>query len=152
MEPMTQRSAPAESTMRALVVDDRYDVASGLALLLRKLGYIVEVAYQAHDALEKGAALRPDVVFLDIGLPDRSGYDVCKEMRQSDWGVNAFIVAVTGRNEAEDMIRAAHSGFDRHVGKPMDLSTLQEIVHTVNTRAAYPGPQAVTDKDPRPFD
>ena len=141
-----------QQPLRALVVDDREDVAMGLALMLKKLGHTVQVAYHALGALQLGERLRPDVVFLDIGLPDRSGYDVCKEMRQSDWGANAFIVAVTGRNEAEDMIRAAHSGFDRHVGKPMDLSTLQEIVHTVNTRAAYPGPQAVTGNDPRPFD
>ncbi len=133
---MIQRSGTAQPAMRALVVDDRYDVAKGLALLLKRLGYTVQEAYTAHEALEKGATLRPDVVFLDIGLPDASGYDVCKEMRRNAWGVNAFIVAVTGRNEVEDMIRAANSGFDRHVGKPMDFMTLQEILHTVKMRAA----------------
>lgn len=151
MEPLTQKNVSAELTMRALVVDDRYDVAMGLAMLLRQLGYIVQVAYQAHEALQKGAALRPDVIFLDIGLPDLSGYDVCKEMRQSEWGVNAFIVAVTGRNEAEDMQRAANTGFDRHVGKPMEFSTLQDILRTVKTWAAYPDPHAKPGTDPRQF-
>ncbi|MEO8068231.1 MAG: response regulator [Flavobacteriales bacterium] len=133
---MIKNSTSAQPMLRALVVDDRDDVALGLALLLRHLGNTVEVAYNAHEALEKGADLRPDVVFLDIGLPDISGYDVCKEMRQSDWGAQAFIVAVTGRNEAMDVIRAANTGFDRHVGKPMEFGTLQEILSTVGAKAA----------------
>jgi len=132
---MIQPSSIAQKPIRALVVDDRDDVALSLALLLRKLGYSVQVAHYAQEALAKGAALRPDVVFLDIGLPDSSGYDVCKEMRDSDWGINSYIVALTGRNEAADMIRCAHTGFDRHVAKPMEYSTLQEILGTVQVRA-----------------
>ncbi|MEO8733890.1 MAG: response regulator [Flavobacteriales bacterium] len=127
--------------MRALVVDDQPDVAMGLALLLRHLGYNVQVAYQAHEALTKGADFRPDVIFLDIGLPDQSGYDVCKDIRGSEWGMNSFIVAVTGRNEAEDMIRAANSGFDRHVGKPMEPGTLQKVLQAMKTKAMFPGPR-----------
>lgn len=119
-----------------------------LAWLLQHQGYSAVVAYHAKEALEKGAALRPDVVFLDIGLPDSSGYDVCKDMRQSDWGAKCFIVAVTGRNEPADMIRAANSGFDRHVGKPMSKDTLQEILATVKDRAALPG-QGGDEEAPR---
>ncbi len=135
-EEMNEQNTTAHEPLRALVVDDRDDVAMGLALLLKKLGYTVQVANQAQEALEKGALFAPALVFLDIGLPDRSGYEVCMEMRRSDWGATAFIVAVTGRNEAADVLRAAHTGFDRHVGKPMDISTLREILHTVETRAA----------------
>lgn len=137
-EKSAQKNETAATPMRALVVDDQPDVAMGLALLLRQLGYTAEVAYGAQEALKKGAHLRPDVIFLDIGLPDLSGYDVCKEIRQSDWGVNSFIVALTGRNEAEDTLRAAHSGFDRHVGKPMGLGTLQKILQAVRTKATFP--------------
>ena len=131
-----EQATTAPQPLRALVVDDRDDVAMGLALLLKKLGYAVQVANQAHEALEKGEIFRPDVVFLDIGLPDLSGYEVCMEMRRSPWGAKAFIVAVTGRNEASDMLRAANTGFDRHVGKPMGFDTLREILRTVETRAA----------------
>ncbi len=116
----------------------------GLGLLLKKLGYTVQIAYRAKEALEKGPVMRPDVIFLDIGLPDLSGYDVCKEIRHSEWGLNAFIVAVTGRNEPADVIRSANSGFDRHVGKPMSYGTLKEILETAETRHALadagPGP------------
>jgi len=134
-QPMIQRSTPAQEPIRVLVVDDREDVALGPALLLRQLGYSVQVANDAKEALAKGAAFQPDLVFLDIGLPDLSGYDVCKEMRGSDRGANFFIVALTGRNEAADVIHSAHAGFDRHVGKPMDLATLQEILRAVKIRA-----------------
>lgn len=133
---MIERDTIPQRPLRALVVDDREDVAMGLALLLKQMGYTVQVANQAHEALEKGALFHPDVVFLDIGLPDLSGYEVCMEMRQSPWGAKAFIVAVTGRNEASDMLRAANTGFDRHVGKPMGFNTLREILRTVESRAA----------------
>ena len=121
---------------RVLVVDDRTDVARSLAMVLERMRYRVEVAHNAKDALEKGGDLRPDIIFLDIGLPDISGYDVCKEMRQSEWGLTSFIVAVTGRDSPADVIRSAQTGFDRHVSKPMDFATLKEILHVVKTRAA----------------
>lgn len=138
MEPIILTPSTLRPSLRALVVDDREDVAMSLMLLLQKLGHSVSVASDAEEALAKAAATRPEVVFLDIGLPDSSGYEVCKEMRQSVWGARSFIVAVTGRNEAADMIRAAQTGFDRHVGKPMPLKTLQEILHTAGSRYSFP--------------
>lgn len=137
MHDVTHNNNPALLMLRALVVEDRPDVAMGLELILKGLGLTVQVAYDAQQAFQKGADLKPDVIFLDIGLPDISGYDVCREIRQSDWGGRSFIVALTGRDEPEDMIRAAHMGFDRHVGKPMALATLQEILHNVNR--GFPG-------------
>jgi len=134
--------------MQALVVDDRDDVAMGLALMLKHLGLVVQVANQGREALEKGASFRPDVIFLDIGLPDLSGYDACMEMRRSDWGADVFIVAVTGLDEPEDVIRAAHTGFDRHVAKPMGLGTLQEILHTVKARGVFQTPDAPPGETP----
>ena len=146
---MTDRPAATHTSVRALVVDDRGDVAISLGLLLSQLGCLTQVAYRAHEAIKKGEALRPDVIFLDIGLPDLSGYDVCKEIRQTEWGLNAFIVALTARNEPEDILRSANSGFDRHVGKPMNFSTLQEIMTTVKTRHALAEPQPEPGKDQR---
>ena len=128
-----------QQPLRVLVVDDREDVAMGLAVLLKKLGHTVQVAYHAQGALQLGERLRPDVVFLDIGLPDRSGYEVCMEMRQKEWGTKSFIVAVTGRNDPADLLRAANTGFDRHVGKPMGIGTLSEIIRTVEAKVALPG-------------
>ena len=148
---MTQQKIPCELPMKVLVVDDRVDVANTLALLIKKLGGTVQVAYGAHEALKKGAIQRPDVIFLDIGLPDLSGYDVCKEMRHTDWGASPLIVALTGRNEPEDMIRSAHTGFDRHVAKPMEMETLNDILRTVKTRMAFNSSNGAPDKDAQAF-
>ncbi len=131
-----QPEGTSPQPLRVLVVDDRVDVAMSLALLLKHLGYTVQVANLAEEALEKGERLRPDVVFLDIGLPDHSGYDVCLEMRRNDWGAKAFIVAVTGRDDAADVLRAAHTGFDRHVGKPMGFNTLRDILRAAEMGTA----------------
>lgn len=150
IKPMPSHAPPHVPPLHALVVDDRDDVAMGLALLLKHLGLVVQVANEGREALEKGASFRPDVVFLDIGLPDLSGYDACMEMRRSSWGADAFIVAVTGRNEPEDVIRAAHTGFDRHVAKPMGLGTLQEILHTVKARGDFQAPDAPPGEAPAP--
>ena len=125
--------------LRALVVDDREDVAMGLALLLKHMGYTVQMASHAEEALEKGERLEPDVVFLDIGLPGSSGYEVCLEMRRRPWGAKAFIVAVTGHDGPSDMLRAASTGFDRHVAKPMGIATLNEILRTVEGKGALQG-------------
>lgn len=139
MDQSTPRIDPPQPPLRALVVDDRDDVAMSLAMLLKHLGHTVEVAFNAHEALQKVQDFTPDVIFLDIGLPDLSGHDVCKEIRDSELGLKPYIVAVTGRDEAEDLLRAAHTGFDRHVGKPMPIDTLKEILHTVQMRALFPG-------------
>ena len=119
-----------------MVVDDRDDVAISLSLLLKQLGLGTQVAFNAKEALAKGPTVLPDVIFLDIGLPDLSGYDVCKEIRATEWGRNAFIVALTARNEPEDVLHSANSGFDRHVAKPMPYKTLQDILEIVRTRRA----------------
>ena len=139
MEPTPPMNWTAPPMLRTLVVDDHADVTYGLSMLLRRLGHAAVVAHDAREALQVGEATRPDVVFLDIGLPDVCGYDVCKDMRQSGWGANAFIVAFTGRDEPADVVRAAQTGFDRYVAKPMDLRTLQEILRTVGQQMGMAG-------------
>jgi DNA-binding response OmpR family regulator len=138
MDPSSPENNRQPQPLRALVVEDRPDVALGLELSLRHLGHRVEVAHKAKDALQKGPRFQPQLVLLDIGLPDLSGFDVCKEIRSSIWGSQAYIVAVTGRGEPSDLIHTAVSGFDRHVCKPMSLGTLQEIINTVANKLGFP--------------
>lgn len=145
---MENRMPPGHTglpVLRTLVVDDNVDITVTLSMLLRRLGHEAAVANNAREALEVGDATRPQVVFLDIGLPDTCGYDVCKDMRQSDWGAMAFIVALTGRSEPQDLIKAAHTGFDRHVVKPMSLPTLQEILRNVAHQTMLLDPRADGD-------
>ncbi len=126
----------APQPLRAMVVEDRPDVALGLELLLRHLGHTVQVAHLASEALAKGPVFKPQIVLLDLGLPDLTGFDVCKEIRASDWGTGSYVVAVTGRDEPSDLIRTASCGFDRHVCKPMSLADLREILQTVTDKLA----------------
>lgn len=140
MKEVIQKGEPVYPPLRAMVVEDRPDVAESLEMLLHHLGHTVVVTHKAHDALKQGPDFKPDVILLDIGLPDLSGYDVCKEIRASDWGLNTFVVAVTGRDEPSDVIRTAHTGFDQHVAKPMALDTLKDILHTVQKKVVLTNP------------
>ena len=128
MKKMDLQNDPSGMGLRAMIVEDRPDVALGYELLLRRLDHTVQTVYTAAEALLVGASFDPGVIFVDIGLPDGSGYELCKEFRLKDWGRTAYIVAVTGRDEPEDLLRAATTGFDRHVAKPMKLATLKEIL------------------------
>ncbi len=121
--------------MNALVVEDNADAALSLDLLLRSWGCVVQVVHFGLDAMAEGDRSMPNVGFLDIGLPDTSGHDVCMEMRGRQWGAKAFIVALTGRDEPNDVIRTALTGFDRHVSKPMEPSMLLEILKLAKSKA-----------------
>lgn len=126
--PGTGDYGQAEKLMRVLVVDDNIDNAESLAALLELLGYRVAMAHDGAVALELAGAFRPDVVFLDIGLPGMSGHDVARRIRAQPGGDAVFLVAVTGWGQAEDVQRSEESGFDRHVVKPVTFAALREIL------------------------
>jgi CheY-like chemotaxis protein len=111
---------------RILIVDDNRDAADSLAKLLSLQGHATESAYGAVQALELQTSFSPDVVLLDIGLPDMDGYEVAEHMRAK--GSRAVIVALTGYGQAEDIRRAYDAGFDAHVTKPVALADLQRIL------------------------
>jgi signal transduction histidine kinase len=117
------------ATKRILVVDDNVDAADSIAELLRLDGNDVAVVHSAHAALETFANFRPEVVLLDIGLPDMNGYQVAQRMRAASRSVR--IVALTGYGTAEDLQRAEHAGFDAHLVKPVDLSLLGRVIEGV---------------------
>jgi CheY-like chemotaxis protein len=120
--------AKALVPLRVLVVDDLEEAALMLGLIMKRMGHVVKLAHGAREALEKARALEPEVVFLDIGLPDGNGYDVCRALRRQPWGRKALIVAVTGRSDPADLKRSEEAGFDRHVVKPMGFGVLHEIM------------------------
>jgi CheY-like chemotaxis protein len=99
-----------------LVVDDNADAAEMLASLVRDLGHEVRVAHDGASALVTAESLRPDVVFLDIGLPGMDGYDVAQALRERR--LDARLVAVTGYGRPGDRQRALDSGFAAHLTKP----------------------------------
>ena len=111
-----------------LVTDDNLDAAESLAIMLDLAGYAVQTASTGESALECAARERPQILLLDIGLPDMDGYAVARHVRLTDWGRKAFLVAITGWGQATDVEAARAAGFDRHFTKPVDPATLERVL------------------------
>jgi CheY-like chemotaxis protein len=114
-----------------MVIDDNRDSADSLALLLGLNGHLTQVAYDGHSGVEQAEQWRPEVVVLDIGMPDINGYEVCRQIRQRPWGRTAVVIAQTGWGQQSDRQRAKDEGFDAHVVKPVDLATLTRLIETL---------------------
>ncbi len=113
---------------RILVVDDDVDAAEALGELLRDYGHDVATAHDGSQALEHARLHRPDVVLLDISMPDMNGYDVAKRMRCELGLGEALIIALSGHGEDRHRHLARAAGFDHHVTKPVDASKLEELL------------------------
>jgi CheY-like chemotaxis protein len=114
------------ASKRILVVDDDVDAATSIADLLRLDGHEVWVVHSATAALDRFRVFRPEIVLLDIGLPDMNGYQVAQRIRSADSAVR--IVALTGYGQADDLQRARDSGFDAHLIKPVDFDRLGKLI------------------------
>jgi len=112
---------------RALVLDDNRDAADTLAMMLELLGLEVRTLYDPTAFEPNFAEFAPDVVFLDVGMPGRSGYDVAAALRAAPRGNEVLLVAVTGWGQPEDRRRTQEAGFDRHLVKPPELPAIQAI-------------------------
>jgi CheY-like chemotaxis protein len=112
-----------------LVVDDNVDGADSLALVLRRSGHEVVVAYDGRDALAQSERQAFDVVLLDIGLPDDlDGYEVARRLRAAPGGRRMGLIAITGYGQAEDQRRAYDAGFDAHLTKPVAPERLRQVM------------------------
>ncbi|MGK5028734.1 ATP-binding response regulator [Janthinobacterium sp. MDT1-19] len=118
--------APAATggSQRILVVDDNCDAADTLAELLEMYGHTVRTAYTGAQAAERTLEFKPDIVFLDIGLPDMSGYEVAVKMRQLPIPQQFLLVALTGYGQEHDRQAALQGGFNEHFAKPVDFGKL----------------------------
>ena len=124
---------PAAVSRRVLVVDDNRDSADSLAMLLEMEGHDASTAYSAREALERAEALKPQIILLDIGLPEIDGYEVARRLRKLEALDRTYLIALTGYGQAEDRKRARNAGFDEHMIKPADLERLRSAL------AATPG-------------
>jgi signal transduction histidine kinase/CheY-like chemotaxis protein len=115
--------------MKILVVDDNRPAADGLKKLLSLKGHDVQSVYDGTSALGTVKKWTPEVILLDIGLPDMQGYEVASRMREL--GVQSVIVALTGYGQDSDRRRAEASGFNHHLTKPVALSELEEVLREV---------------------
>jgi signal transduction histidine kinase/CheY-like chemotaxis protein len=113
---------------RVLIADDNRDAADSLSLLLELSGHEVRVAHLGRTALSLAQTFRPDVAFLDIGMPDLTGYEVARALRQEPWAMNLRLIALTGWGQEDDRRRALEAGFDHHLTKPVSPDLLQGLI------------------------
>jgi two-component system CheB/CheR fusion protein len=113
---------------RILIVDDNVDAAEALGELLRDFGHDVATAHAGSEALDHARLHRPEIVLLDISMPDMDGYEVAKRLRGELALNKALLVALTGYGEDRDRRMAREAGFDHHVTKPVDVAKLEELL------------------------
>ena len=113
---------------RILIADDNRDAAESLSLLLEMSGHEVRVAHLGQTALSLAQTFRPDVAFLDIGMPDLSGYEVARALRQEPWATDLQLIALTGWGQDDDRRCALDAGFDHHLTKPIDPDQLGSLI------------------------
>jgi PAS domain S-box-containing protein len=120
-EPDTDESTL--ESMRVLVVDDNRDTAQVCTKLLQQMGHEVDTAYDGVAAIEHARNFRPQVLFLDIGLPGMTGYDVARTLRGEGFQ-DELIIAVSGYGQPDDRRRSREAGFDHHLVKPIDRAAV----------------------------
>ncbi|WP_437655810.1 hybrid sensor histidine kinase/response regulator [Sorangium sp. So ce1182] len=111
--------APVGRARRVLVVDDNRDHALGLALFLEQAGHVTALAHDGTSALEVARSFAPEVVLLDIGLPEMDGYEVARRLRGAPGAGAPRIVALTGYGQPDDLRRSREAGCDAHLVKPV---------------------------------
>ncbi len=123
-------SGAAASSRRVLVIEDNADAADTLREMLELWGHEVAVAHDGRAGLAQARVFAPDVVLCDIGLPEMDGYEVARAIRADPEIASTFLVAVTGYALPEDQRRAAEAGFVRHLGKPVPIEVMEEVIAT----------------------
>jgi signal transduction histidine kinase/ActR/RegA family two-component response regulator len=126
-ELLTSSAVPTPGR-RVLVVDDNEDAAETLAMLLSLSGYETRTAFDGPDALSAAKQFQPHVVFLDIGLPGMSGYEVARRLRGVAGLEAARLIALTGWGTEDDQRKSRDAGFDAHLTKPVEPSAVDEVL------------------------
>jgi signal transduction histidine kinase len=109
---------------RILVVDDNIDAAESLAIMLTYSGHDVRVAHGGREALRTAHEFSPDVMILDLGMPEMDGYAVARAVRSDPPLASTRLIALSGYGQSEDRRRTAEAGFDEHLVKPVEHDTL----------------------------
>ncbi len=114
--------------LKILLIEDNKALAEITSELLKLLGYEVSVVYKGIDGIKKAIEERPDAIISDIGLPDMSGHEVAMEIRKIPELKRIILIAMSGYGQAEDIRLSKEAGFDQHLGKPVDIDTLVEVL------------------------
>jgi CheY-like chemotaxis protein len=121
---------------RTLVVDDNIDAAESLSRFLELLGHEVQVARDGNGAIALARSMRPEFVFLDIGLPGYDGFQVAEILRREPGLASVRIIAITGHGREEDRQRSLAAGIEYHLVKPVDFNFIESLVGNAAAKPA----------------
>lgn len=119
--------------MRVLVIDDYPGAAQASCMLLATMGHETQIATTGVEAITLASSFEPEVIILDLGLPDVSGYEVARQIRTQS-ARRPFIVALTGWGATHDRVRSLAAGIDEHVVKPANADKLTAILEAAQRR------------------
>ena len=119
--------AQASGSLRILVVDDNIDAAESLAALLELRGHSTRVALDGKQGYQTAVAFRPQLAFIDIGMPGMNGHEVARAIRATAGLDDMLLVALTGWGTREDVAQSAQAGFALHLTKPVDVAALDAV-------------------------
>ncbi len=149
--PEEPRTAPPHSSHRVLIVDDNRDAADSLCLLLRLEGHVVREAHDGPSAVALATEFKPELVFLDIGMPGLDGYQVAERLRSDPRTDPAYLVALTGYGSELDRARSRAAGFDHHLVKPADVGDLTSILASLPSGDESVPPPSRAKENPPPL-
>lgn len=116
---------------KILIVDDNHEAGDTLGLILEMKGSEIRIAHDGNEALNEAIAFAPDVILLDIGLPDINGYEVAQRIRTLPQLKDVVIIAVTGWGQQDDRRKSKESGFNYHLVKPVEIDALEKLLHLI---------------------
>ncbi|MDR3386071.1 MAG: CHASE3 domain-containing protein [Rudaea sp.] len=118
---------------RILIVDDNIDLAASTAALLELWGHAAHVVYNGKDALDAAHSFRPEVILLDIGLPEMDGFQVAQQIRGEPEMQAVHLIAMTGYGQDRDRLRAQQAGFNAHLVKPVQPDALKLLLESLQS-------------------
>jgi len=124
-QPVVPEMPAVSRRRRLLVVDDHADTCTGMKMMLERRGYDITVAYSAQQAVEKTQEADFDLLISDIGLPDRNGYELMRELRESK---GLLGIALSGFGMENDVKQARDAGFAEHLTKPVNFDRLEQTI------------------------
>ncbi len=138
--------AKTDKSLRVLVVDDNRDGADALGLLVEELGNQVHVTYGGTKALEIAAAFRPDLMLVDLVMPEMDGCGLVIRLRQIPAFAHTKIVAITGKKDEEHKSSATKAGFDTILFKPVALTEIKAVLASSVVSDAGQRPKRAKDR------
>jgi CheY-like chemotaxis protein len=127
-EPAEEGPRHSGAERRILVVDDNWDSATSMALMLKLMNNEVRIAHDGVEALEVAESFRPQVILMDVGMPRLNGYETTRRIRERPWGRSVTIIALTGWGQEGDKALSKEASCNGHLVKPVNLPDLEKLL------------------------